>query len=160
MLASQEQVVVMSLAGERYAAPITMVREILALQEITPIPGAPAFVVGVTNLRGKVIPVMDLRERLGLAAPTEDDLPARKIVVAEMADELVGMLVDRVLEVRVIPAADVEPPSDLIRGDRAEFLRGVAKTSDGLIVMLSLDRVLNLDERRQVTELELTDGMV
>src|SRR6185295_8756096 len=107
---------------------------------------SPEFVEGVINLRGKVIPVVDLRRRFGLAIA--DHTRASRIVVVELGDQVVGIVVDGVSEVLRINPTTIEPPSPVVAGIESEYLQGIAKLSDRLIILLDLDRILARDERR------------
>jgi purine-binding chemotaxis protein CheW len=137
----EAQVVVLELAGEAYGVEIERVQEIIRMQPITRVPNGPAGVVGVTNLRGRVIPVLDLRQRLGLAQtpPTAQS----RIVVAELGDDPVGLIVDGVSEVLQVPADAVEPPSALVASPESLYLRGVAKVDERLVLLLDLLRLLS-----------------
>jgi purine-binding chemotaxis protein CheW len=146
---SDEQVVVIELGGEAYGIEISRIQEIIRLQPITRIPNGPRFMEGVTNLRGHVIPVLDLRRRFGLEAP-----PATRqsrIVVAELGDFTVGMIVDAVSEVLRIPTNAVEPPSALLPGSDPGYLRGVAKVDERLVLLVELSRILALDEHMELS---------
>ncbi len=139
------QVVVMALANEHYGVGISSIAEIIMLQPVTYVPRAPAFVEGVTNLRGKVLPVIDLRKRFGLAvAPVSKDT---RIVVAEMGGAQVGMIVDAVSEVLKVPEAAIEPPSPLVTTIDSAFLSGIAKVGSRLIILLDLEQVLAPGEK-------------
>lgn len=143
--AGEEQVVVLELAGEAYGVEIGRVQEIIRMQPITRVPNVPAFIEGVTNLRGRVIPVLDLRRRFGLAAtpPTRQS----RIVVAELGSHAVGLIVDGVSEVLRVPAEAVEPPSALVTTAESTYLRGVAKLEDRLVLLLDLTRILTSSEQ-------------
>jgi purine-binding chemotaxis protein CheW len=142
----ERQLVVFQLAAEFYGVEIARVHEIIRLQTVTRVPRAPAFVEGVINLRGKVIPVVDLRRRFGL--PTADHTRASRIVVVEIGDQVVGVVVDGVSEVLRVSGATVEPPSPVVAGIDSEYIHGIAKLSDRLVILLDLDRVLAQTERR------------
>ena len=141
----ERQLVVFQAGAELYGVDISRVHEIIRFQTVTRVPRAPAFVEGVINLRGKVIPVVDLRRRFGLAIA--EHTRASRIVVVEIGDQVVGIVVDAVSEVLHINAAIVEPPSPVVAGLDTEYLQGIAKLPDRLIVLLDLDRVLARDER-------------
>src|SRR3989442_7906343 len=145
-MSEEQQLVVCQLAAELYGLEIWRVHEIIRLQSITRVQRAPAFVEGVINLRGKVIPVVDLRRRFGL--PTADHTRASRIVVVEIGDQVVGIIVDSVSEVLRINTSTVEPPSPVVAGIDSEYLHGIAKLSDRLVILLDLDRILARDERR------------
>lgn len=142
------QLVVFQLGHELYAADIAVVREVGPLQRVTPVPRTPRYVEGVTNLRGRVIPVVDLRRRLGLAVTAATK--ATRIAVAELEAGQVGMIVDSVQEVLRVPASAIEPPSPMMSKLDAEFVQGIAKVDGKLIILLDLPRVLQREERKVV----------
>jgi len=137
----EEQVVVLELAGEAYGVEIGRVQEIIRMQPITRIPNGPAFIEGVTNLRGRVIPVLDLRKRFRLAQ--SEPTRRSRIVVGELGSHTVGLMVDGVSEVLRVSDEAVEPPSTLVTTSDSAFLRGVAKLGERLILLLDLSRILS-----------------
>jgi purine-binding chemotaxis protein CheW len=147
---AEEQLVVFQLGSEAYGVRIDVVREIITLHQVTAVPHAPAFVEGVINLRGRVIPVIDLRRRLDLP-PTERGRMTR-IVVVEAEGGTVGMVVDAVSEVLTVGASAIEGPSPYL-GVEVDGVRGVAKLEDRLIILLDLDKILTGDERAQLSRL-------
>lgn len=134
------QLVIFDLAGEAYGVVIQAVLEIIRMQEITTIPQAPYFVKGVINLRGKVIPVADLRKRFSM--PAAEESKESRIVVVDIGGQAIGMTVDAVTEVTRIPAGTVEPPSSVITTSDSDYLMGIAKLDSGMIILLDLTRVL------------------
>lgn len=142
----ERQLVVFQLGAEFYGVEIARVHEIIRLQTVTTVPRAPSFVEGVINLRGKVIPVVDLRRRFGLH--TVDHTRATRIVVVEIGDQVVGMVVDSVSEVLRVNTSAIEPPSPIVAGIDSEYLQGIVKLTDRLVILLDLDRVLAREERR------------
>ena len=142
----ERQLVVFQLGAELYGVDIARVHEIIRLQTVTRVPRSPAFVEGVINLRGKIIPVVDLRRRFGLA--DVENTAAGRIVVVQIGDQVVGIIVDSVSEVLRVNTATIEPPSPVVAGVDAEYLQGIAKLPDRLVILLDLDRVLVRDERR------------
>src|SRR4051794_35489398 len=142
----EQQLVVFELGAELYGVEIARVHEIIRLQTVTRVPRAPAFVEGVINLRGKVIPVVDLRRRFGL--PSAEHTRSSRIVVVEIGDQVVGIVVDGVSEVLRVNNATIEPPSPVVAGVESDYLHGIAKLPDRLVILLNLDRVLARDERR------------
>ena len=147
-VAAEEQLVVFDLGAESYGVEIGRVQEIIRMTSITRLPRAPEFVEGVINLRGRVIPVIDLRKRFGL--PGEDEAKGSRIVVMDVADQTLGMVVDGVSEVLRISAKEVEPPSPVVTTIDSDYLRGIAKLEGRLIILLDLDRLLSWDERGQL----------
>ena len=149
----QIQLVVFRLAGETYGVDIHRVREIIRVQQITRVPKTPDFVEGIINLRGGVIPVIDLRKRLNLH--TEETTEDARIVVIEQQEQTIGMIVDQVSQVLRIDSATVEPPSPFIVTVDTRYLAGIAKLTDQLIVLLDLDHVLTENERDHLSRIAL-----
>jgi purine-binding chemotaxis protein CheW len=135
------QLVVFDLASEHYGVDISDVREIIRMQDITPMPGVKAFVEGIINLREKVLPVLDLRKRFGLkvAEHTEES----RIVVVDSSSGEVGVIVDAVTEVLRIPISSIEPNSSMVMHSNSDYLRGIAKLPDRLIILLDLNKLLS-----------------
>lgn len=140
------QLVVFLLGAESYGVEISRVHEIIRLQAVTRVPRSPLFVEGVINLRGKVIPVVDLRRRFGL--PSAEHTRASRTVVVEIGDQVVGLVVDAVSEVLSINSATIEPASPVVAGVDSEYIQGIAKLPERLVILLDLDRVLAREERR------------
>jgi purine-binding chemotaxis protein CheW len=138
--ATEEHVVIFRLADEYYALDIQTVQEIVRMPAITSIPGADTWVEGVTNLRGRVVPVIDLRRRCGVEAsdPTADT----RIVVVSSSAGMVGLIVDAVTEVTRIPGDQIEPPGVLVTGADNAYIRGVAKLENRLVSLMDLEGVL------------------
>jgi len=154
--AKEVQLVVFGLADESYGVHVLAVEEIIRLQEITAIPHAPDFVEGVINLRGRVIPVLDLRKRFGL--PPAEATKSTRIVVVEASGMTVGLVVDSVDEVRNLPTDTIEPPSPIVTTVDSDFLMGVGKLPAGggqeqLVILLDLDRVTSVAERQALSAL-------
>jgi purine-binding chemotaxis protein CheW len=139
------QIVVCELADEHYGLDIARVYEIIRHQPITPVPRAPSFVKGVINLRGRIIPVVDLRGRFGM--PETEGTKETRIVVAESGSTRVGLVVDSVSEVLLVPVESVEGTPEVAAGADAEYLRGIAKLGDRLVLLLELDGLFGLEER-------------
>ena len=135
------QLVTFSTGDEEFGVDILRVQEIIRTMAITKVPKAPEFVEGVINLRGKVIPIIDLRRRFGLQ-PKEHDKHTR-IIVIEINTMIVGFVVDSVSEVLRIPASTVEPPPPVVAGLESEYISGVGKLEDRLLILLDLDRLLS-----------------
>lgn len=139
----EQQLVVFTLGQESYGVEITTVREIITMQKITPIPEAPSFVEGMINLRGRVVPVIDLKKRLGLPAAKAGQ--ETRIMVVDMGSTTIGCIVDVVKEVLTISTELVEPPEAAV-GIQAEFLEGIAKVGDALVILVDLRRVLSAEK--------------
>lgn len=132
------------LAGEMYALDIRRIKEVIRPQKVTPVPKAPAFIEGVINLRGMVVPVIDLRKRFGLPLPS-DNRRAR-IIICVFQRKSVGLLVDEATEVCRFSRQDVRPASPFLGGAEAEYILGVCRKGDDLIMLLDLDRLLSAGE--------------
>jgi purine-binding chemotaxis protein CheW len=142
---AQEHLVTFFLAREEYGVDVRLVQEIIRVAEITPVPRAPAAIKGVINLRGRIIPVIDLKRRLGLGE-VEDSRLAR-VVVVKLKDRLIGLLVDGASQVLKIPVSVIEAaPEEVVEID-ANFIRGVAKLETRLIILIDLIRVLAVELR-------------
>ncbi len=139
------QIVVCELADERYGLDIDKVYEIIRHQPITAVPRSPEFVEGVINLRGRIIPVVDLRERFGM--PGAEPTKATRIVVAETGGTRVGFVVDGVSEVLMVPADAIEATPEVAAGSDADYLKGIAKLGDRLIILLELDGLFAAEEQ-------------
>lgn len=138
------QLVTFSIGEEEFGVDILKVQEIIRTMEITKVPKAPDFVEGVINLRGKVIPIIDLRRRFGLSSKEHDK--HTRIIVIEINNMIVGFVVDSVSEVLRIPAGTVEPPPAVVAGMESEYISGVGKLQDRLLILLDLDRLLSNED--------------
>lgn len=138
------QLVTFSIGDEECGVNILKVQEIIRTMEITKVPRAPEFVEGVINLRGKVIPIIDLRRRFGLSSKVHDK--NTRIIVIEINNVIVGFVVDAVSEVLRIPAGTVEPPPPVVAGVDSDYISGVGKLQDRLLIMLDLDRLLSSED--------------
>jgi len=144
------QLVTFRIGEEEFGVDILRVQEIIRMLEITRVPKAPDFVEGVINLRGKVIPIIDLRKRFGLTIKDHDK--HTRIIVVEINDMVVGFVVDAVSEVLRIPADIVEPPPPVVAGVDSEYISGVGKLEDRLLILLDLNRLLNREEQEVLAE--------
>lgn len=149
---SFEQLVVMELSGESYGVDIGAVNTIIRMQEVTAIPRTPSFVEGVINLRGSIIPVIDLRKRFGLNVG--EMTKASRIVVVETSNQVIGMIVDAVAETLRLPIEAIEPPSPVVVSVDSSYVRGVGKLEGRLLILLDLDKVLTAKEAESLAKLE------
>ncbi|MDH3392416.1 MAG: chemotaxis protein CheW [Desulfobulbaceae bacterium] len=136
------------LAGEDYGLDIAFVTEIIGIQKITEVPDMPDFVKGVINLRGKVIPVMDVRLRFNLQERDYDERTC--IVVVDINETAVGLVVDQVNEVADIPEKDVEPPPRSTKGATSRYLKGMGKVNEEVRILLNVDKLLYDEELEQL----------
>ncbi|MDH7603917.1 MAG: chemotaxis protein CheW [Melioribacter sp.] len=143
------QLVGFKIAEEEYAVDILMVQEIIRMMQVTKVPNAPDFVDGVVNLRGRIIPVIDLRSKLGLSRKEVDK--DKRIIVVEVSGKTVGFIVDAVTEVLRIPASITEPPPDLITNVNSEFIKAVGKLEDRLLILIDLEKILSSNEKLELS---------
>ncbi|MBE3585108.1 MULTISPECIES: chemotaxis protein CheW [Desulfofundulus] len=134
----EQQVVIFQLNDQQYALPIQETQEIIRMTDITRVPNTRSYVEGIINLRGSIVPVINLNKRLDL--PVQECTDNTRIIVVEYEGQKVGMIVDNVLEVARYSDDEIEPPA--VAGDNMEFLRGVIKKNDRLWLLLNLSRVL------------------
>jgi purine-binding chemotaxis protein CheW len=150
-----EQLVVMEIAGESYGVDIGSVNTIIRMQEVTAIPRTPDFVEGVINLRGSIIPVIDLRKRFGL--PVGETSKASRIVVVEAASQTMGMVVDAVAETMKLDLSAIEPPSPLVTSVDSAYVRGVGKQDNRLVILLDVEKVLSAKELDTLAKMDRSE---
>ena len=144
-MSQEQQLVSFTLGAEEFAVDIGVVQEIVRMPEITKVPRSPAFVEGVVNLRGKIIPVVDLRKRFDL--PASQATKSTRIVIVTVGGRTVGMIVDSVSEVLRLSSEAIEATPDMVAsGVDASFLMGIATLDGRLLILLELERVLNKEE--------------
>lgn len=158
VIRKERQVVAFTLGSETYAVDIGKVREIIPIQKIVPVPRAPDFVEGIINLRGRVIPVLDLRKHFGFEKKPFD--PSQKIILTEVDDENIGVIVDSVASVLRIPEDAIEPPASVIIGQEIHYIQGIAKLGQNLIVLLDLTRIISDAEKRTLKEVDLASAVI
>jgi len=141
-----------TLAEEDYGISIKKIREIIGMMPVTKVPRVDAFVKGVINLRGKVIPVIDLRLRFGMEEiePTDRTCIVIVEVVASQGTVQMGIIVDSVSEVMNIQEDDVESPPDLSAGDRTRYILGMAKMEESVKILIDIDKVLSEDKVKEL----------
>jgi len=145
---NEVKVIVFRLDTEEYGVEVQQVKSIERMEYITRVPNTPAFVKGVINLRGVIIPILDLRNRLGIEDKTYDE--STRIIIVNVEEMEVGLIVDAANDVIDIPVNAIEPPPKVVGGVEAEYIRGVAKLANRLLILLNLDKVLNTEEMKQL----------
>lgn len=136
------QLVSFNIGTEEFGVDILKVQEINRMVDITKVPQAPHYVEGVINLRGKVIPIVDLRKRFNLELKEYDK--NTRIVVVDIGGNIMGMIVDSVSEVLRLPSNTIEPPPEIVTGINSEYIKGVAKLDDRLLIFLDLSKVIDV----------------
>jgi purine-binding chemotaxis protein CheW len=140
---AEKQMVLFKLGSETYGLDIAAVHEIIRMQPITKVPKSPFYVEGVINLRGKTIPVIDMGKRFGMEKVERDK--SNRIVVVNLQDTTMGIVVDSVTEVLSIPNDSIESVSDVVTTANSDYLAGIAKLTDKLVILLELNKLLSVD---------------
>jgi len=140
------QMVVFTLSTETFAVEVSAVEAIIKLQAITKVPHAPTHVVGVTNLRGNIVPVIDLKKRLSL--PITESTNDTRIIVAIMQDSKIGMVVDSVSQVVEIDDAQIEQTPQMSTSIDSSYIRGIVKIENLLVIMLDLEKVFSEEKMK------------
>jgi purine-binding chemotaxis protein CheW len=144
------QVVGFRIGRETFGLPISMVREIIRVPEITSVPNAPSYIEGVINLRGRIIPIVDLRKRFGEAS--SEASKKNRIVVVEIDGRAIGLIVNSASEVLRIPPSEIEAPHNVFQEGEMDYITGVGKLKGRLVILLDLSRVLQRGELRHLEE--------
>lgn len=137
------QWVTFHLGDEIYGIDVLQVQEVLRITEISPVPGSPDYVLGIINLRGNVVTVIDARYRFGLPPKDIDD--ASRIIVVDAFEKVIGLLVDNVSEVAYVPNAQIETAPNVGADDGDKFVSGVSNREGGLLIMVDLAKLLNAE---------------
>ena len=145
------QWVTFRLEGETYGVNVMQVQEVLRYNEIAPVPGAPDYVLGIINLRGNVVTVIDTRSRFGL--PQSEITDNTRIVIIEVESHVVGILVDAVTEVVYLRQSEIENAPNVGNDDSARFIQGVCNKNDELLILVELDKMMSEEEWAELDEL-------
>lgn len=143
------QCVTFRLEEETYGINVMQVQEVLRITEIAPVPGAPDYVLGIINLRGNVVTVLDTRKRFGLSSKEVDD--ASRIVIIESGEYVVGILVDSVAEVVYFRESEVESAPNVGNDDSSRYIQGVISRDDGLLIVVDLNKLLTDEEWQEMS---------
>jgi purine-binding chemotaxis protein CheW len=145
----QHEVLAFALGDEEYAVDIRRIREIIKTRPVTEVPRAPAFVPGIISVRGQIIPVIELRQRLRLPAPPRPPGREARVLIVSRGDEDFGLLVDEVRQVVRMRDSDVEPPPAMLGGPDVDLISGIGRPwGDRMLILLDLDAVLTFAEGR------------
>ena len=144
------QFVSFTVGKEEYGVHIEDVQEVVRMPEITHLPQTDSFIKGVINLRGNIIPVIDMRERFKMAAKEYGE--TTRVIVVTIDDKLVGMVVDTVSQVLEISEDEISDPPDIINGLSREYIEGIGKVNDSMIIMLKIAKVLTAEEIEKLEE--------
>lgn len=145
------QWVTFRLENESYGINVMQVQEVLRYTEIAPVPGAPNYVLGIINLRGNVVTVIDTRQRFGL--PTADTTDQTRIVIIEAENQVVGILVDAVAEVVYLRQSEIETTPNVGNEESAKFIQGVCHKNDELLILVDLEKLMSDEEWSDISGL-------
>lgn len=151
------QMVTFQLGKERYGIDIMDVKEIYGLQEVRPIPNAPNYIEGIFNLRGDIIPVINLHKRFHIAKAelSEEEQLLSGFIILNLGNTQVGVIIDKVLRVVTVETDKIQPPPQMISGIGAEYIQGVFQEEDkGYLIILDITRLFNPDELQQINSLK------
>lgn len=145
------QWVTFKLEGEKYGIKVMQVQEVLRMNEIAPVPGAPDYVLGIINLRGNVVTVIDTRKRFGLPIREPDD--STRIVIVEAENQIVGILVDSVAEVANLRTSEIETAPNVGNDESAKYIQGVSSQDSELLILVDVNKLLTDEEWEEVAAL-------
>ncbi len=145
------QLVSFKIGNEEYGIDILKVQEINRMSQITKVPNTEEYIEGVMNLRGRVIPIVDLRVRLGLEKKNQDK--NTRVIFVDLENKTVGFIVDAVNKVLRIPESIIEAPPEIVSGANKEFIKAVGKLEENLLILLDLNKVMGLQEATNIEEM-------
>lgn len=144
------QWVTFCMENEVYGIAVMQVQEVLRVSEITPVPGAPQFVLGIINLRGNVVTVLDTRKRFGLPPKELDD--ASRVIIIESGEQVIGIMVDSVAEVVYIKQSEIEKSPNVGNEESSKFIQGVYSKDSKLIILVDVNKMLSDEEWKDLTD--------
>lgn len=149
---AENQFVIFRLGDEKYAVDISNVSGISDFGEITKVPNAPYFIQGIINLRGDIIPIVNLKKRFNIAEKESD--AETRIIIHKIADKDIGFIVDEASQVVKIDDTEIEVAPDIIKGREREYIDGVGKIGDSIVILLDLEKILNEEEMNKLASLD------
>ncbi|MEN1761892.1 chemotaxis protein CheW [Anoxynatronum sibiricum] len=144
----EKQYVVFKLNQEEYGVAISHVQEITEIKSITSVPNTPAFVEGIINLRGKIVPIVSIKKRFDL--PLEGELEEQRIIIINLNEKQVGFIVDDASQVLTMDENQIESPPELIAGIDRDYIIGIGKVDEKIIVLLDLEKILSDKEKKEI----------
>ncbi len=152
----EQRLVQFEIDGRAYAIDIYRIQEIIYSKEVTPVPKAQHYILGVIDLRGQIVPVLSLRKRLSLveaksgSEPKGDDAKSTHILIVRISNRLAGLLVDSVREVVRLGPGEIHPPDGLFAGEDCRYLQGMSRVKERMVLILDLDRLLSVQDLESV----------
>ncbi len=159
-MTDSQQYITFYARGQLFGIDIMETREIVNLKETTEMPNAPEFVEGIVDLRGEIVPVIMLDKRLTLTNNRENSIQEneKRVIIVSLQDNLIGLEVDEVEGIISLNSSNIEEAPELARGINSNFVRGVGKHSDKLVIILNLDKILTIEEMKQIEKTMDLDG--
>lgn len=148
---AENQFVIFKLGSERYAVDILNVGGISEYREITKVPNAPVFIDGIINLRGDIIPIVNLKKRFNIPEKQVDS--DTRIIINNIGGKDIGFIVDEASQVIKIDDANIEPAPEILKSGDREYIAGVGKVEDTIVILLDLEKILSEDEKKRVSEI-------
>jgi len=149
------QFIVFTVGDEKFGVDVKQAREIIPSTELTKVPNSPDFVLGVINLREEIIPIIDLKQKLRLNSDSRSNQD-EKIIIVELDNNLIGMKVDNVSEMIRLYTSDIADPPKIVKGINRDYLSGVGKLGDKLLILLDLDKILSQKEIDELDQMEIS----
>jgi len=143
------QIISFRVGAEDYGLELANVKEVIRMRDVTWLPKAPPFIKGIINLRGKVIPIVDLRCKFGLESA--EQTAATRVIVVEVKEKLMGMVVDSASQVMRVPTDQIDPPPLVVGYLSREYISGVAKLDDKLVILMDIKRIFTAEEAAAVS---------
>ena len=150
----EKQFIIFTIGEEKFGVDVKQIKQIIPLSETTYIPNAPSFVRGVINLRGDIIPIVELKEKLSLKAEKSEGKDA-KIIIVELDNNNIGMQVDSVTEMMRLYSDEIADPPKIVKGINHNYLKGVGKLNDELLIILDLSSILSDDEIKELDNIDI-----
>src|SRR5690554_2276830 len=150
----EKQFIVFTIGDERFGVDVNQAREIIPSTDITRVPNSRDFVTGVINLREEIIPIIDLQKKLALNMSSARDID-EKIIIIELDNSLIGMEVDNVSEMLRLSISDIAAPPKIVKGINRNYLSGVGKLEDKLLILLDLSKILSAEEIEELDKMEI-----
>ena len=144
----EKQYVIFKLNQEEYGVAISHVQEITEIKSITSVPNTPSFVEGIINLRGKIVPIVSIKKRFDL--PLEGEVSEQRIIIINLNEKQVGFIVDDASQVLTMDESQIEGPPELIAGVDRDYIIGIGKVDEKIIVLLDLEKILNEQEKKEI----------
>jgi purine-binding chemotaxis protein CheW len=152
---NEQQYMIFMVGNEEYGLEVLKVQEIIRYLVPTKIPHAPTYVEGVINFRGEVIPVLNMRKRLGL--PDKEENEFQVIIVTEVNGKIMGLTVDRVLDIANIPEDKIQPATDFKTQEKTRYLKAMGKLGERLILLLEMDKIMDLNDEKLVEDMLVSE---